>query len=496
MIKIWSLRGAVITAVLLCASVALMRCAGAADYYLSQTGSGTFSGNSQANAATGWTTASIETAVGAGDSVWVCGAVSSNSTFFLSENGTSAQHITVRGDCPGNPGSLNGNGVAQPVLSFGEPAQDASYLDLKNITVENGAQTPGGYLFIITSNGSQIGFNVVQDVILRNGGYVCLALQKHSITVNRANISGCGEDAIYAGNTTVGGIYISNSTITNFSTIGVNGDAIQVYNADGDVTISNNTIKWPTTTAAIKQAIIVGATAGLTSIVNNKIINNGNRLTVNHGISCTSGRCLLIANYVKGFNAAFTYFTDPAATALTFFIMRGNVVENSKYGFTANSADDFNVPMQILNNSFVNVEECAEFFADLNQVTYRNNNCYYTGTASAGWRLKIGSTNTSYLGGNNLMYPDGETNQYSNNICGGNFSTVATYIAGCSSEAGSLGSNPTLSGDTTPTTPEGFRPTAASPLCNAAFKAPPIAGVDYFGKRFGPSPTIGAVMCN
>jgi hypothetical protein len=65
------------------------------------------------------------------------------------------------------------------------------------------------------------------------------------------------------------------------------------------------------------------------------------------------------------------------------------------------------------------------------------------------------------------------------------------------SDGGTNGtSNPLLNAGDSPVTAFGFRPTAASPLCNAGYKSPPIAGVDYFGKRFGPSPTIGAVMCN
>lgn len=42
---------------------------------------------------------------------------------------------------------------------------------------------------------------------------------------------------------------------------------------------------------------------------------------------------------------------------------------------------------------------------------------------------------------------------------------------------------------------EGFRPRDGSPLCGAGFKAPPFVGTDYFGKRFGPAPSVGAVAC-
>lgn len=462
----------------------------AADFYLSNSGAGNLSGSSQANAAANWVNATIEAAVGAGDSIYVCGTVYLSATAIYSESGTSPSHVTVRGDCPGAPGILDGQGAIGPVLQFSEPAQDASYVDLKNITVRNGLQTNGSWLFGITSSGGQTGFNVVQDVVLADGGYTCISIAKHSVTVRNVTASGCGEDGLYAA-TTVGGIVIDNFTVSDFSRNSTFGDGIQVYDADGSVEIKNSTITWPTGTTSTKGCIIASSSSSTVSITDNTCLATVDQIT-NHAIQPTAGTAILVeGNYVSGYKAGVTHFIDPVGRTTGTLTVRSNIVNNSLYGFSSNGTVAVAGTFTVVNNSFGSVTRCADFFENVATNIYSNNSCTWDGVASD-YAINIDSEPDTFTGNANNYSPDGVTDQFRNQVCGaGNFATLAAYKAGCATiEQASISSTPSFVGGTSPTSAQGFRTACGSPLINAGTYIGPTK--DYGNRRFGTPPSIGA----
>src|ERR1700730_2217953 len=83
----------------------------AADFYVSAQGSGNQNGTSVQDS---WAINNINWfKVNPGDNIYICGMIRSPLT--IKKSGESGYPITIRGDCPGNAGTLNGaNPITNP----------------------------------------------------------------------------------------------------------------------------------------------------------------------------------------------------------------------------------------------------------------------------------------------------------------------------------------------------------------------------------------------
>lgn len=137
-------------------------------------------------------------------------------------------------------------------------------------------------------------------------------------------------------------------------------------------------------------------------------------------------------------------------------------------------------------------------FAESNCNVYAN---MWLGNLFAGWYIDNSQQASSVTVRNSVLSGPvcieaesggaAQTENYNDLYC----PTRANYNGvGWSDGANSITSDPKLLGGTNPTTADGFRPCAGSPLCGAG--TPAALGVnDFAGQQFGVIPNIGAFRC-
>lgn len=131
-------------AVLTAAAVPLIsRAANAETFYVTQSGQGTRTGASYANAwseaqfetASNWSASETTSRIDPGDTVYLCGTFPANlsSEIRPAGNGSSTEAIVIRGDCAGAPFLVTGSHAS----NSGVRVRDRSYLTLSNLRFES-----------------------------------------------------------------------------------------------------------------------------------------------------------------------------------------------------------------------------------------------------------------------------------------------------------------------------------------------------------------------
>jgi hypothetical protein len=211
-----------------------------------------------------WTSGSpfADNKFAAGDVLYVCGEINTDSALLFNDPGVAGNPIIINGNCPSDPGILDGNDTSTPVLQLGTAGEPASYVTIRNLTVRDSAVTAASSCILDSSLGAGGGFNTIEDSTITDCGYYGILGQKPSLTIDSNVIDGCVDDCIGISSAGLSPT-ITNNTISNFSTGTTTGDALFLNNAaaGSNPVISNNTCYWDTA-ASTKQCFIVGVASG------------------------------------------------------------------------------------------------------------------------------------------------------------------------------------------------------------------------------------------
>jgi parallel beta-helix repeat protein len=414
-----------------------------------------------------FTTADLDT-VGANDVMKAIGSVSRSGVTY---DGDCSAHITNPAtwtDALGATHSgalLDGGGTAERGFDSGSSATNATSATFKNIALTGFT----AYAIISQATNVQAMDWTVQDVYLyENRGASARGLwgKGTGLTVTRLVTLNTGEDGMYWESDNLTSIdYLC--TDPGLDTDGSQGDCTQMTLEGDNFTFTRPICRM---SVDVKQCVIVSDAAGTISG------------------SVTDGECYGPSATSTNHNCFFFRGTGAVSVIRTY-------AEKSRYhtyaadgvALTARS----NVGWGFANNGI----QCGE---SAGVCTIENNTISQAATgidiasATAGSVVRNNAVNNSATG---IKITAATGTESYNDIYG---ATTACSVdgSGAACGTGSITAAPLFVGGTNPNTANGFRPQSGSPLCNAAFKAPPIAGTDYFGKRFAQSPTIGAVMCN
>jgi len=414
----------------------------AADWYVTNAGAGATDGSNYANAFAGWSDINFG-GISAGDTLIVCGTVSSNTSMAVSIAGTAANPITITGNCPeegGVTGVLSGNNTATGYVFGLSIAADSSYVNVEDLTIKNSAQDGTADCLFLSSFGSGAGHNTLSRLTITHCGQEGIITQKPYTTIQDSTIDDIGEDGINFNTLAINGL-VTGNTIGHFSTINTTGDGIESSTTmSGNLTIRNNVITFDTLTST-KQAIICGNTAGtgICTVEYNTITapvaaNNG-------GISVITGTSVVRGNIVTGFTSCIS--SASSASGLIVYVY-GNVVKNCSLNGIRFTASTGTHQYFVYHNTGYNVHNglTTSMTGGATSTLAHYNNIYKPTSTSTGQVLGIVSGvtysgNGNFLGSNNY-------DQYIGNIsCGGStYFTVAAYQAACVQESASSAADP------------------------------------------------------
>lgn len=456
-----------------------------ADKYVCNSGAGTMDGSTQANCYNNWFP---NNSLSAGDTLYVCGTISTSSTLFLQDAGTVSSYITIRGDCPNNPGELDGLNTSDPLLQLGTAGNAASFVDIRNLTIKNSHPTTGECI-TDSSLGAGGGFNKFTNLIVTDCGTYNILMQKPSPTVQDSLINYCNDDCI-GGTTGATDVTVKNNTFDHFSNGGTTGDAIFLNNGTptSTVLIENNTIYWDDDDST-KQGMIVGVATGTMTIRNNDIISRTGTLA-NHGITITAGTIVNVyGNYCYGMKACITHFADSSEGIDGTLNIYSNVANNSQYVTQINASIGAPI-VNIYNNTGHSLGTRGIEAFGTGALTVSNNSVGMEASTTA---LYVSATVGSFAGNANNYYTEGATTNIVQNFeCGSVYNSVTLYKAGCTSvEQNSIASDPQFTGMTSLIRDTSFRLGGTSPLRGAGTHLPGNL-TDYLGRRFEYTPSIGA----
>lgn len=399
----------------------------ATDHFVCQTAQGAQDGTTAANCKT-WSFSDNEFA--AGDTLYVIGTLDRATTYVFDDLGTAASPITIRGDYPGSvPGVLSNstNATATPTLQLGTAGEPASYVIVRNLTVQNSSAT--GPCILDSSLGAGGGFNQFINLNLNHCGTYALLEQKPNATVDNVRFSYCNDDCFGASSAGISAT-VKNSTFSYFSQATTTGDAIFINTAQllSDVNILNNTIYWDNNTST-KQSFIGGVDTGNLRIIGNKFISRAKTI-VNHAISIESaGNADVAYNYCEGFRACVTHFSSGALGVDNNLNIYGNVAvgsQNLVLISTTVGTPTINIFGNVCTDCRYRGIEVAGTGTILN--AYDN----YINMRSGAVALYVSANIASFAGDRNNYYPAG-TGFIQNYVCGSTHSTLASYKAACSS---------------------------------------------------------------
>lgn len=452
--------------------------------YVCNSGAGTMDGSTQANCYNNWFP---NNAISAGDTLYVCGAISTTSTLFIQDAGTASSYITIRGDCS-DPGSLNGNGVADPVLQLGTAGNAASFVELLNLTVTNSHPSTGECI-TDSSLGAGGGFNKFTSLNVNTCGTYGLLLQKPSPTVSNSEISYCNDDCV-GGTTGATYVTIRGNTFHHFSMGGTTGDAIFLNNGTptSTVYIERNTIYWDNDNST-KQGMIVGMATGTLNVGYNNLISRTGTI-VNHGITITAATVANVyGNYCYGMKACITHFADSNEGVDDTLNIYGNIANGSQYIAQINPSIG-SPTINIYNNTGYGLAGRGIEVTAGGAVDVSNNSVSVVSSTTA---LYISASVGSFTGNNNNYYNEGLTTNFIQNFeCGSTYQSISAYKLGCASvEQRSLSVRPQFRIDT-PRSRNEFRLYPSSPLIGAGIKMPGKMMFDNGGRSYNYVPAIGA----
>lgn len=397
----------------------------ATDHFVCATAQGTQDGTTPANCKT-WSFADNEFA--AGDTLYVIGNIDRATTFVFDDLGTSTSPITIRGDYTGaEPGVLSNstNATATATLQLGTAGEPASYIIVRNLTIQNSSTT--GPCILDSSLGAGGGFNQYISLNINHCGTYGLLVQKPNATVDSSTFSYCNDDCFGASSAGIN-VVIKNSTFSQFSYATTTGDAIFINTGQllSDVTIQNNIIYWDNNNST-KQGFIGGVDTGTLRILNNSFIAR-TKTTANHAIAVeAAGDAFVSFNYCEGFRACVTHFSSGAQGIDSSLNVNNNVAIGSQYlAFITTTVGTpvVNVVGNICTDCAYRGIDASGAGTTLN--VYNN----YINTKSNTVSLYISNTIASFAGNNNNYYPEG-TGFIQNYECGTTYATLNTYKAGC-----------------------------------------------------------------
>lgn len=453
--------------------------------YVCNAGAGTADGSTQANCYNNWFP---NNALSAGDIVYVCGTISTTTSLLMQDAGTASNYITIDGNCPGAPGTLDGNNTADPVLQLGTAGNAASFVEVKNLTIKN-AQPATGECITDSSLGAGGGFNKFTNLNVNTCGNYGILLQKPSPTVSNSTISYCNDDCI-GGTTGATDVTIRNNTFDHFSMGGTTGDAIFLNNGTptSTVYIERNTIYWDNDNST-KQGMIVGIATGTLNVGYNKIISRTGTVA-NHGIVITAATIANVyGNYCYGMKACVTHFSDSNEGIDSTLNIWGNIANGSQYIAQMNpSIGSPNI--NIYNNSGYGIGTRGIEATAGGAIMVSNNNVNLNASTTG---LYISASVGSFAGDGNNYYSVLPPAVFIQNFeCGSTYSTVALYKVGCTSvEQFSMSSDPQFTSPTlSRNSPYGFRLYGTSPLRGAGVHIGNY--LDYLERNFEYTPSIGA----
>lgn len=528
--------------------------ASAATQYVCASATGSGDGSSFANCkATGANFASIT--VASNDLIYVCGPSVIRGTLTL----TSLSNVTVDLRCNGNStGSITGADVASSfgapdvngeypstatytaptwVLVNGQawkegvknaladnewafsggkihlgsnPAGLSVEVGVRGIAVEAVSSTNiavrGGYIYGTRHTGSATGNGAIncRDSTCSITGTQMYAVRQATNTVGAtavATISGlnvtlCG-DGPDADSAAAGRLFIYDSRIDQCSWAGwfantqtshsitIDGESIACTNCQGLTAYRNIVTK-------ANQGISLYFTTSVIADIRGNSITDTMDDGITFGCGNSSGIPIVnaLSNYIVRAGAGNAYAATGYGLAWNNAACGNGPNVTFAHNVVIDSADGINVTasaaqtgtLKIIDNVIVNANPVgasgSHYFTNLLAVNIghaltisANNNRYYQtkGTAFFGW---VGNAPTR------------------------NYASFASYQsdAGSQESASTLG-DPMMTGGLLPVDITSTRPLPGSPLCNAAFKAPPIAGTYYDGQRFAQSPAVGALGC-
>lgn len=460
-------------------------------------------GTSFANAFDGFsdiTWASGAGSVAAGDTVLVCdsgehfhadsadGGAATMLT--VTEPGTAGVPVTIDGDC-----SAYG-GLSQAII---DPENSATVtrgihtltnanITLKNMRVQNIAGTTISVGLALGTSSAEVSTD--KNIIVDNVDVVgvegaaadetskkCVTGFGGDIEVKNSHFEDCWDDAIQI---TGAGALVHDNTFARVSQGTTDGDCVQLTgNTTGPSTGSKayrNTCDH--SDKDTKQCFIMGAAADSpVREVTDNVCYMPIGATTSNGILITGGTGTVARNFVRGGNTCVQANSGDALNA------SANVcLSQTEKGIYAGSSV---TAASITNNTASDIGQGAGatatacFASDVNTADHiiRNNVC--SGSDGAG----IDRQGTTAIETNNLVY-DAATPASLN--C-----TTATCAAQSTTlHASDVTSDPKFVGGPNPTTAEGFRPSATSPLVGAGTDVG--SEQDFFGDTYYSSPDIGA----
>lgn len=437
----------------------------AATWYVTQAGAGAADGTSYANAFAGWSDINMA-GLSAGDTVIICGTVSSASKMSITKAGTSGSPITFTGLCPPEgstaTGVLDGLNTATPVLQLSEAGLDASYVTLEDLEIKNSRQQAGDNCLIASSLGGGVGYNIFSRLTVHHcGGGNGVIFQKPNPTLEDSTVYDVGGDAVGFSSAGTNAI-IRRNTVSEFSTLYTYGDAIAcAEDVASGALIQDNVVIFNVLTS-VKQGIVCGNNGTGAVIIEGNTVTAPVSTEDNHGISFVSGKGIIRNNTITGFSGCVAIFTG----AITTLDITGNACFDSMYTVfisTVAGSPTFN----IVNNTGYNVKHGLSTHATISTPTLTHyNNLYRLASSSTGYAMFVSANTVSYTGNNNLVYPP-HTGMIFNGICGGGtYDTLAAYQAACAQDAATLGTDPltTTTGRLFPASPA-RRAGRYSPLC-------------------------------
>jgi hypothetical protein len=517
--------------------------AGAATQYICASAAGTGDGSSLANCkASGTNFASIT--VGASDVLRICSTIRGALTI------TSTNDVTVDLDCNGEAaGEITG---ADVVTSFAAVDVNGEYETTANFTtptwvlidgsaIKEGVkgeladnewafsaskvylgQNPAGKTVEIATRGIGIEFASSTGASVTGGRIYGVRFASAGAAVKFNASSGSLTDTEFyavskpsdmrgSGTMTVTGT-TTNYCVdgpdankdTNRPTLVVNGNTVMNCNYNGwfantvvshSITADGEAIAC-TNCAAIsgRGNVIKRAKNGIVTLVETATVQNWNGNYIEDtdddglNIGCTSaagsidlditGNVVLNAGKAGGYGIS-SYAIDVVNNNCgngSAILVANNTVADSSQGIRITGAASQTGTIGHYNNAYINVNHTkvagthyfinwANMDASHSMTIASNKNDYHQTTGVGAFRWVSGSAARTYA-------------------------NYSLYLSDSSQDAASILTDPRFLGGSSPTTAEGFRPNAGSPLIRAG--TPTAAKYDYRGRRFNTPPSIGA----
>ena len=516
-----------------------------ADYWVDLSGSGTGAadGSSVANQCAGFTDADCPE--GAGDTVYVCNA--SETQWVPDVSGAVGNHIVYDWSCPGGVAAsvvVSGSTAAislstrtdltirHATISQSGTARCINFAGADRITIEDSAIgdcSPGG----AGSEGAVVFSPSVDsdDVVLDSNTITsstgnCIALINGTGAIDYANLSiinntigPCGDSAASeehgirlhlasGGGASITGLMMTGNTITGAARYGA-----QIVEASStqsgaiiDPIIANNVMRANGRGGLFLQGATSSSGGAYNAIYTNDFSGN---------LGQGGGLVLLFSTYLNIVSnvCSDTVVTDGTIDGGGIDIDRGNSyitvmrndcsnnvgnsgVANGGYGVMVLNSSNITVSSNILRGNKIGISYNPNYNSPESDGTgnlFMNNDI--AGNAQSGVQVNGDSTADTALFVNNVIVNngvgaavgDGDSDQtFDYNVFYGNIIARENSMAG----AYDISADPLFLGGPNPTTADGFRPSATSPLVGAGTDVGSVQ--DFFGDTYYATPDIGA----